>query len=145
MIADFLIADCGFRTSDWGLRIRDFLIADWGFRIADCGFLDFGLRIICETRRFDRSHCGLRISDFLIADWGFRIKNAAKMIRKHKPLILNWFKARNHLSSGVVEGLNNRIKVTVKKSYGFRTFNVLQIALFHDLAKLPIPPPTHTF
>ncbi len=73
------------------------------------------------------------------------IKVVAKMIRKHKPLILNWFKARNHLSSGVVEGLNNRIKVTVKKSYGFRTFNVLQIALFHDLAKLPIPPPTHTF
>ena len=73
------------------------------------------------------------------------MKKAAKMIRKHKPLILNWFKARNHLSSGVVEGLNNRIKVTVKKSYGFRTFNVLQIALFHDLAKLPIPPPTHTF
>ena len=73
------------------------------------------------------------------------MKNAAKMIRRHKPLILNWFKARNHLSSGVVEGLNNRIKVTVKKSYGFRTFNVLQIALFHDLAKLPIPPPPHTF
>ena len=73
------------------------------------------------------------------------MKKAAKMIRKHKPLILNWFKARNHLSSGVVEGLNNRIKVTVKKSYGFRTFNVLQIALFHDLAKLPIPSPTHIF
>ena len=34
------------------------------------------------------------------------------MIRKHKPLILNLFKARNHLLSGVVEGLNNRIKVT---------------------------------
>ena len=73
------------------------------------------------------------------------MKNAAKMIRQHKPLMLNWFKAGNHLSSGVVEGLNNRIKVTVKKSYGFRTFNVLQIALFHDLAKLPIPPLTHTF
>ena len=73
------------------------------------------------------------------------MKNAAKMIRKYKPLIVNWFKAKNHLSSGVVEGLNKRIKVTVKKSYDFRNFNVLQIALFHDLATLPLPPPTHTF
>ncbi len=37
------------------------------------------------------------------------------------------------------------LKLRDKKSYGFRTFNVLQIALFHDLAKLPIPPPAHTF
>ena len=48
------------------------------------------------------------------------MKKIAKMIRRHKPLILNWFKAKGSMSSGVVEGLNNKIKVTMKKAYGFR-------------------------
>jgi hypothetical protein len=40
-------------------------------------------------------------------------------------------------SSGVVEGLNNKAKVTMRKSYGFRTFRVLELALYHSLGKLP--------
>jgi transposase len=71
------------------------------------------------------------------------MKKIAKMIRKHKPLILNWFKAKGAVSTGVVEGMNNRIKVTVKKSYGFRTFKIMQIALYHELGKLPVPELTH--
>ena len=43
-------------------------------------------------------------------------------IRKHKELILDWFKARKAgISLGAVEGLNNKAKVTTKKAYGFRT------------------------
>ncbi|HUI39039.1 MAG TPA: transposase, partial [Candidatus Nitrosotalea sp.] len=38
--------------------------------------------------------------------------------------------------SGVVEGLNNKAKVTMRKSYGFRTYRVLEIALYHSLGKL---------
>jgi transposase len=30
-----------------------------------------------------------------------------------------------------VEGLNNKAKVTMRKSYGFRTFRVLELALYH--------------
>ena len=41
------------------------------------------------------------------------------------------------LSSGVVEGLNNKAKVTIRKSYGFRTFHVTETALYHALGKLP--------
>ena len=33
------------------------------------------------------------------------MKKIAKMIRRHKPLILNWFKAKGQMSSGVVEGI----------------------------------------
>ena len=40
------------------------------------------------------------------------------MIRIHKQLILNWF-ASIRLSSGVVEGFNNKVKLTVRKRYGF--------------------------
>jgi transposase len=73
------------------------------------------------------------------------MKKIAKMIRRHKPLILNWFKAKGLMSSGVVEGLNNKIKVTMKKSYGFRTEKCLFIALYHALGDLPVPELTHRF
>jgi hypothetical protein len=38
------------------------------------------------------------------------------------------------LSSGVVEGLNNKAKVTMRKSYGFRTYRVLELAYITHLA-----------
>ena len=65
--------------------------------------------------------------------------------RKHRELILNYFRAQKLFSSGVVEGLNNKAKVTLRKSYGFRTFRVLELALYHSLAKLPEPEITHDF
>ena len=36
-------------------------------------------------------------------------------------LLLNWFRADGQLSSGVVEGFNNKVKLVTRKSYGFRT------------------------
>jgi len=73
------------------------------------------------------------------------IKKVAKMLRKHKPLILNWFKAKKAFSSGVVEGLNNKVKVATKKAYGFKTVECVEIALYHQLGKLPEPPWTHSY
>lgn len=73
------------------------------------------------------------------------MKKIEKMIRKHKGLILNWFKVRGRLSSGVIEGLNNKAKVTIRKSYGFRNPDVLKMALFHVLGKLPVPQTAHKF
>ena len=58
------------------------------------------------------------------------MKKVAKMLRSHKPLILNWFKAKGRLSSGAVEGLNLKAKLTMRKAYGFRTVKCLQIALY---------------
>jgi Transposase len=49
------------------------------------------------------------------------------------------------ISSGVVEGLNNKAKVTMRKSYGFRTYRVLELALYHALGTLPEPESTHDF
>jgi transposase len=56
------------------------------------------------------------------------MKKIARSLRKHRELILNYFRANKALSSGVVEGLNNKAKVTMRKSYGFRTFPVLELA-----------------
>jgi len=55
------------------------------------------------------------------------------------------FRAQKMISSGVVEGLNNKAKVTLRKSYGFRTYRVLELSLYHSLGKLPEPECTHDF
>jgi transposase len=73
------------------------------------------------------------------------LKKIARSLRQHRELILNYFRAQKLLSSGVVEGLNNKAKVTMRKAYGFRTFRVLELALYHTLAKLPEPETTHDF
>jgi transposase len=73
------------------------------------------------------------------------MKKIARMLRTHRELLLNYFKARKQFSSGVIEGLNNKAKVTMRKSYGFRTFRILELALYHSLGKLPEPELTHEF
>jgi transposase len=73
------------------------------------------------------------------------MKKIARSLRQHRELILNYFRAQKMLSSGVVEGLNNKAKVTMRKSYGFRTFRTLELALYHSLGKLPEPECTHEF
>ena len=73
------------------------------------------------------------------------MKKIARMRRAHRPLLLHYFKARKEFSSGVVEGLHHKAKVTMRKSYGFRTFRILELALYHSLGKLPEPELTHEF
>jgi transposase len=73
------------------------------------------------------------------------MKKVATTLRAHRELILNYFRARKEFSSGVIEGLNNKAKVTMRKSYGFRTFRVTELALYHSLGKLPEPELTHRF
>jgi len=73
------------------------------------------------------------------------MKKVAKMLRRHKKLILNWFLANGQMSSGAVEGLNNKAKLAIRKAYGFRTLTCLQVALYHQLGQLKEPPVTHRF
>ena len=73
------------------------------------------------------------------------MKKVARMLRAHQPLILNWFRAKAELSTGTVEGLNNKIRVVTRRSYGFRTYEAMEIALYHNLGRLPEPESTHKF
>jgi len=73
------------------------------------------------------------------------MKAVAKMLRNHKDLILNYFRAKKEFSSGVVEGLNGKAKVTMRKAYGFSTYKMLETALYHTLGVLPEPEVTHRF
>ena len=73
------------------------------------------------------------------------MKRVARTLRNHRDLILNWFRAKGEMSSGVVEGLNNKVKLVTRKSYGFRTLDVAKLALLHNLGRLPEPEDTHRF
>jgi transposase len=43
------------------------------------------------------------------------MKKVARTLRSHEALILNWFRAKGALSSGVVEGLNNKVRLSSSK------------------------------
>jgi transposase len=73
------------------------------------------------------------------------MKEVARMLRSHRELLLNWFRARKTISSGVIEGLNNKLKLNTRKSYGFRTFEATEVMLYHTLGSLPEPESTHRF
>ena len=73
------------------------------------------------------------------------MKKVARMLRAHRPLILNWFRAKRQVSIGTVEGFNTKAKLTSRKSYGFRTFKVQEVSLYHTLGNLPSPDLTHEF
>lgn len=73
------------------------------------------------------------------------IKKFVKTIRTHQPLIMNWFKAKKAYSSGIVEGMNRNVNLVTRKAFGFRSYEVLKIALFHTMGGLPEPESTHRF
>ncbi len=96
----------------------------------------FGLEALADLQRHGTDHDSKPLP---------RMKKIARSLSQHRELILNYFRAQKLLSSGIVEGLNNKAKVTMRKSYGFRTFRVLELALYHSLGKLPEPESTHDF
>ena len=73
------------------------------------------------------------------------MKKVARTLRRHQPLILNWFRAKGQLSSGAVEGFNNKVKLTTRRAYGYKSYKTIEIALYHSLGDLPEPEFTHEF
>lgn len=73
------------------------------------------------------------------------MKKVARMLRSHRTLLLNWFRAKGKIALGAVEGLNNKAKVTTRKAYGFKVFKTLELALYHNLGALPEPETAHRF
>ena len=73
------------------------------------------------------------------------MKKVAKMLRAHRDLLLNWFRARGRIALGAVEGFNNKAKLTTKRAYGFRSYDLLELALYQTLGDLPEPEVAHRF
>jgi transposase len=73
------------------------------------------------------------------------MKEMARTLRRHRRLLLNWFVARGQISNGSVEGMNIKAKLAIRKAFGFKSYETIEIALYHQLGKLPEPNQTHDF
>jgi transposase len=73
------------------------------------------------------------------------MQKVALMLRRHRGLLLNWFRVRGTVALGAVEGFNNKAKLTSRKAYGFRSYRTVELALYHTLAALPERTFTHRF
>jgi transposase len=69
----------------------------------------------------------------------------ATTLQRHEPMLMNWIQARDEIMTGAVEGLNNKCRVVTRRAYGYRSFAVLEVMLYHTLGKLPMPELTHRF
>jgi len=98
-------------------------------------------------------HFSITLASGFLFDWcraakASRIEPLAKVARtleKKHDLVLNWFRANAAISSGAVEGLNNKLKVIVRRAYGFRSYDVTTNALYHGMGHLPEPAFPHRF
>ena len=74
------------------------------------------------------------------------LEKFAKMTRSHQALVLNYFRAKKkEFSSEVVESFNNKAKLAIRKSCGFWSDKLREIALCHTLGNLSVPEITHRF
>ncbi len=73
------------------------------------------------------------------------MKKVARSLRNHRELILNWFCAKGAVFTGAVEGFNTKAKLTTRKAYGYSSYKMIEIALYHTLGDLPEPEFAHKF
>jgi hypothetical protein len=67
------------------------------------------------------------------------MQRVATTLRRHRPLRLNWFAATGQIALGVVEGMNTNATLAIRNARGFRAYEVLDTALYHELGRLPEP------
>ena len=71
------------------------------------------------------------------------MKKVTKMLRAHRALLLNWFRAKGSNALGCVEGFNNKDKVVTRRPYGVRAYDGLKRAFYQAVGDLPMPMATH--
>jgi transposase len=65
------------------------------------------------------------------------MKDLAKTIRTHRDGILAWTTLR--VTTGALEGMNNKVKVISHRAFGFRTTWTYIATIYHCCAELPLP------
>ncbi len=55
----------------------------------------------------------------------------------------NWLAAKKEFSSGIMEAMNHRIKLTIGNAHGLLTLHVAEIGFYHTLGRLPGPKLPH--
>jgi transposase len=94
-------------------------------------------RIIFETAP-DRATAEAELQSWVAKVEQSGVKRLTKFVttlRKWWEVILNYFP--NHLSSGFVEGMNNKIKLIKRLGFGYRNFTHFRLRLLVECAGLP--------
>jgi transposase len=65
---------------------------------------------------------------------------AARTVKRHAAGILQFVESR--ITTGVVEGLNSKIKTAMKRAYGFKSFEYLRTVIYLVAGKLNLALPT---
>ena len=73
------------------------------------------------------------------------VKKFARTVRSHRKSLLKYFRAKKQFSSSVIEGRNNKAKVTLRKAYGYQTFRIAELSLYYVLGRLTEPTLAHRF
>ena len=92
-------------------------ILKWDLRTVRAYILVEGLQALWEYR--SASHAGKFLDAWCRQAMRSRldpVKKAARSLRAHRELILNWFRAKKQYNSGIVEGLNLQGETEVQKS-----------------------------
>ena len=121
-------------------------ILQWDLRTVRAYLLVEGLQAMWEYR--SPGHAGQFLDAWCRQVMRSRLeplKKVAKSLRKHRELILNWYRAKKLYNCGIVEGLNLLVKLRFRKAFGFRTFAAMETALYHQLGRLPEPELAHRF
>jgi transposase len=121
-------------------------ILQWDLRTVRAYVLIEGLQALWD-------YCSPTYADRFLDAWCRRamrsrlepIKKVARSLRNHRELILNWFRAKKLYNNGIVEGLNLNVKLRFRQAYGYRRFDTVKTALYHQLGHLPEPKLTHRF
>jgi transposase len=121
-------------------------ILQWDLRTVRAYLLVEGLQAMWDYR--SPTHAGRFLDAWCRQAMRSRldpVKKAARSLRTHRELILNWFRAKKQYNSGIVEGMNLLVKLRFRKAFGFRTVEAAEIALYHQLGQLPVPKLAHRF
>lgn len=132
------------------LKKKDNLCKEHKFKLKD--LLKMNLRVVKAyilVEQFDHfwTYKSVTWAEKFMNEWTKRamyskiepIKKVAKTLRNHHELILNWFRAKGEINNGISEGLNLNVKLAFRKARGFRTYETAEVALYHQLGKLPKP------
>ena len=67
------------------------------------------------------------------------MKKVARILRGHRDLLSDRYRARKMSSSGAVEGLNVKAEVTTRNACGLKGCETLGLAFYRGLVALPHP------
>ena len=127
-------------------RFKLHQILHWDLRTVRAYILVEGLQALWEYR--SPKHAALFLDAWCRRAMRSRldpVKQVARSLRTHRELILNWFRAKKAYNSGIVEGMNLLVKLRFRKAFGFRRFETIEVALYHQLGQLPEPKLAHEF